>query len=1152
MNHFAFIPAMPSAQNVSSRLNVLLEQRINVLTLSMNLRTARSISERALQVISDQYKKYNTTNSENQKTAFKIHLVKTDSEFIATILAEFAKIEILTEKRKNEHRSDARDHLSHKPTGSHNDELNASIIHLGNIKDQNKEKGFRKSCFYQTVVHESLHSKGGLPDNASYSIDWLNEAITERLTTEIIQKSPELLKLINNKWSEAYHGDTAIAQYLIDFVGKDVVYAAFFSRSMNPIINELKALGFDSGRIKKIFTIAASTFDSGTHDFIDFSNYMKHLEGVAAPKREERRKLAELVPVAREAMNATNAYLSPVRDALGLPRREMRVRLEEIVRSEYKESYETARFGSIRHAVQSSGGFREENLAWLNGAITARISDSIMRQYFHSEYDSIGKNELKRSWFLNKTAEHLANLAGERAMERAFLSSDASLLKEKLFDAKLSEEEVDELFRLGSEANSKEGESKLISYLKQLRRRQRERSFTYDEEFETALNKEGWKAVYGGAGQAIPEALSRIGKEVKIEDIADQIAEKMLIEEDDIPRNSMAALHDHLASSYNGSSRFLAKLFLEAAQAHIVLETGSVSPQAVAELAEDLSEAFSDTYLAKPTLPQMLSMLGKEILYSHSQAVPLGEFLGARNSRFAADAAGMAAQCAALEKTVPEAKEYALKAAAIYGLAGITDVEGFSKLMHAADMAIHSCNRPSCERNEDMVEAILIVKAKVGPDSEKIAAEIDKRVYEQARQAFAPAKKPGYTDVSLYADIHYPERTNPVEAIETVSEKLGLIYPGSAITFSGMNGFSIYSNSLGHVIPNPPGHADGGSIAKFSAYAGASNTQRMKAVFPGLVQKHGLENGTNPFRDGALVAEAKKQLRIADHNTDFERFAALFDDYKNGGPKGIKFDMHSERQGGFLSPEDILRLKYALCLEHTCLFLELVSEFPDLAFAFKVFRNENWAHVPHVSAGVFIENNDANNGLLARISEKHHASMVPHYRFELDRDYRKDMLRKIGMNYDPGSRLVLLDFSFSVIGAQYQHIEPITSAEELLSAYFVDKGSDAYKRGSIGLALADFITALKINPADQLARSHLIAYYSDIEYDPAKILDLSKDYSNIVNTEDLVSRSAVFITQGKIGEAVDALLHAIQMSEHAAKARFLMVSIMKELAQGSK
>ena len=89
-------------------------------------------------------------------------------------------------------------------------------------------------------------------------------------------------------------------------------------------------------------------------------------------------------------------------------------------------------------------------------------------------------------------------------------------------------------------------------------------------------------------------------------------------------------------------------------------------------------------------------------------------------------------------------------------------------------------------------------------------------------------------------------------------------------------------------------------------------------------------------------------------------------------------------------------------------------------------------------------------------------------------------------------------------------------------------------------ALADFETALRINEADELARSHLVAYFADIEPNRQKVVELTSDFSRLVNTEDLVSRALAMISLGNTADALKALLAAVQLSENAVKARALI------------
>jgi hypothetical protein len=300
-------------------------------------------------------------------------------------------------------------------------------------------------------------------------------------------------------------------------------------------------------------------------------------------------------------------------------------------------------------------------------------------------------------------------------------------------------------------------------------------------------------------------------------------------------------------------------------------------------------------------------------------------------------------------------------------------------------------------------------------------------------------------------------------------------------------------------------------------------------------------------------------LEYSHKKEDLFAYGTMFERLASGRELGLAFDMDGERADGFLTPEEVLKLKYCLCLEHAYMVKAVAEEagMKDV-YLFKIFRDEQGGQIPHISNGVFIENSQYNEEILKRMSMELKKARITYYRFNEDSEFRSTLpMQETGEKRksvfaQAGKKLLLLDFSLANFGAQYQDIRLMQTGEELLSAYFVDRGSYYWRKNQREMAFEDFSTALKINPNDELARSHMIAYHSNIMLEPERVIELSDDHKLLVNSEDFVNRALAFIFKGTISPAVISLARAIQLSEYAEKARALMKDIMKRLEKSGE
>lgn len=1098
-------------------------------------------------------------NFEENKGQLKIYVAKTTSKALKEFLDSYRRLGIGGEEFR-QIELEARECFSEKRMlGLYVEELLTLFLDLEKIRNKYpKDDDFQKSAFYLTAIHEVLHSTGELGKYKGYLLEWLNDGIVELLTREIAGKNYS--KIVRDRWDPAYSHYTTAVNYLNDMVGKETVLAAFFKKDIQPIINGLKALGVSDAEIDKMFASGSRLREDGSN-FAPFSELLRGISARTAERKKEMRILRETGEIVSSSVDSMSAYMAQFFQLFGkeLPEKaKMQKELLEAARNEYLQNgTASARLASLRHAVAHFGGFKgHEGFQWLENATAEHLARRIMREYYYEEFMSLDWKTLETGQLHSAIARQLADIVGERALERAFVAGDQRIILEQLSVAGFPKEDVEKLLELGwlVGKGKKEDIDNLASCLRHMRRKRRRLLRGYAlEELEHGLENDGWESAFGKAGAAAAERLQKedaVGRNLRnLEAVLRRT--NLLPEQGFNQPRSMDELRNALINRYSGGSAFLADQFISAAKTHLTLQDGMAGHSDISSLADELTALFSDMYFAKPTMEQLLAILGEEIYYAHSHPVPLAELFDYREVRTETASARFNDAYFAITGS-PEEKANAI--ASLYNIADLKTPNDINAVFEAAEFVSSLCNRPMCEMKEDISAAILLSKAKLGDmngsyTSTQLIDSMGAAIKQRGQVQFEQSARISETDARQYLKFHFARRDVPLEPLlNELKTTLGMIYPSSLIIFDVRRGFARYNAGASSSLPNHPGLGGSGSMGKFNPYASAFNLNSIKPRFGTVLAMHGLDEKMNPFQSGPLIRAAQDELRKKGYQSDFTRFMDVFQEYRKDGPKGIRFDMDSERPNGFLTPEEVLEMKYALCMEHACLFLELVSAFPGIAVPFKVFKDEDGNPIPHFTAGVFISDDYDTQKLLDEVAAAYYRPSLPYYRFGQDKVYRKKMLERVGIEGDFRGHLVLFDLSIMNLGAQYQHIEPITTPEEMLSAYLVDRGSYHYKKGRTEDAIAAYESALAINPRDQLARSHLIAYNSDINYNPERILDLTKDLELMVNTEDFVSRSTVLIALGEAEKAIEPLLWAIQISEDSAKARFLLSKLVGKRA----
>ncbi len=803
--------------------------------------------------------------------------------------------------------------------------------------------------------------------------------------------------------------------------------------------------------------------------------------------------------------------------------------------------------------------YKDHSLEWLDDGVTEILTRSIARNLY--------QNVVQDRWDpayddFRTAAAFIGDIVGEMALLRAFFSRSINPVIEEMRRIGFEEREIDKLFELGEgmldpdRSQRVQSFKKFVKHAKHLiekkRRLQREgklKQLPFDE----------YGEVYGKAGAAAIDSLKKWNalpaaeRTAAFADMRAWLAGQNLIP-DGSTMGEVASIDDlqnHLLAHYNQPSIFDADLAINTASAHLAIQNGrEPTPTEIAELLEARASSFADYYLVKPALRQLTAAVAEDAYYSYSHEMRISDFMDVGDQDTIATASRLADE---LVKKIPEGDTG--DQAVVKGLSKLVGINADGKIEEVQAMFFFAslvptlCNKQG-DGDRDTIETILLAKARLGDVNRTYTPEEVLAVLNTILRAngFNPEFIQPLTEmprpvVSTYLQERYGRTATAedIAAFNKLLRNLNLAYPASIFNFDAKRGFIRYKiepTPTGSVVlPKPPGtNGSSGSMGKFNPYGAEAG-----ARFGEILSKHGLSPAINPLASGPKV-EAHRRV-IDWHQPEFSRFAAMFDRYSTNGNEGLKFDMDSERPDGCLTPEEVLERGYALCLEHAFLFLALNKDVGNKVIVFKVFREEEGELIPHICNGVFIDEDYINAKLFEFRAHAHKKPRITYYRFDEDAEFRAELLRKLGWEQGVKRKLVLLDLSHRNFGAQYQEVRPITTDEEILSAYFVDKGAYYMRKDRKPEALESFETALKVNPKDELARSHLVAYYSDIEYRPRNVVELTDNFALLVNTEDLVSRALVAISAGRYDHAVSALMHAIQMSEHAVKARALLREI---------
>jgi hypothetical protein len=820
------------------------------------------------------------------------------------------------------------------------------------------------------------------------------------------------------------------------------------------------------------------------------------------------------------------------------------------------------------HHNGSFGNYRGMNLEWLRVGFASQFAREKMKKWYPDR-----EAMLKEHTLVEQVSEVMTGLAGQEVMKKAFLTKTVKPIADALQGKGVGNEALAAFLESGCDAAVKGEFDNLLCLAKQFSRKINRIDKLDNAEIEAGAQYYG--RVFGPLGrEAAPRMIGLRNSDASLlyESARAQAVRLNLLADSSAPLPENMA--GQLTNRFSGRTTFDATNIENMSSAYLKLLDHAEGEAPL--FVENKALEFEAHYGVRPTVRQLMHYLADSIVYQLSE----------HQSSVLDALAGSSANLQLVEqnvKSIPSeiaSKLYkGIYSETVFSCSGISDYAGKAGDITAmateyiqtefgilkptvtdvtAILALAKANAAGTGGEEvlvtlrgwvetgwhpPMAAASLLAEARVkAPDKKAAEAYLAKHPI---------GKEPDGED--MFRWLVGPSKA---DVLVSLCGHINYAYPSCTLVLDDGAGLQISDEMNRRFLPLASRDAHQSFIGKFSPYAG--NTLHR------LVKEHGLPGSIDPLRTGRRIkmavgaikkkaaAELKTQLQgrmplvSLNQLRNVSVFATLIDEYLEGGTAGIKFDTDSHRPNGCLDSEEVLERGYALCLEHTLLFISLTRELGYLkrTLGFKVFADSHGRLIPHVCGGLLGGDGDAEHVSLEKSIETMQLTQLPfvfHHLFEMDPEFRRKVLEVSGYE-GKNPHLILIDLSNGIVGAQYQTLVPMTELA-LLSAYLTDAGTYYIKNDKVGEAVGHFQTALRINPADELARSHLVSYYSDIEPCPEKAIELTDEPQRIVNPEDFLGRALALMITGRPEEAIIAALRALQLSENFEKARFFLDAV---------
>ncbi|MBI5046615.1 hypothetical protein HZC07_02690 [Candidatus Micrarchaeota archaeon] len=798
------------------------------------------------------------------------------------------------------------------------------------------------------------------------------------------------------------------------------------------------------------------------------------------------------------------------------------------------DCWKMAFFYTFTVSVYHNGNFGDYNnlvLEWLRNSYSLYLASTQLKLEGFSGLDERTARKLQ-------PAALLAKLVGEDALQESFIKKSNAPIVKKLIEIGATEKEISDLFTAGHECVYAWSTARFMAvFLKLVRKRKRKDA---DEE-------NYYQEFFGPLGEIASKNITAFRQANDSHTL--NAARAVAIRQNLLcgPDAFQFGLDAYYLSDFRKSdSQFHDRVLRELLAPYLRLT--SRYPKTPGALVASLARNFEDQYGVKPSLKQLFAyaadQIRQEFTFKPADALEsLKSQLTA--SEYAEVCTGVSLIPVEFSKKLFLHEKGDLEL--LSSCAGIGEVKTPNIAVLVAFK--HNILTPTLA---DVVATAVALKI----ESRKNHADIEGLINGQLN-CYPLEPQPPAPAINMSVPILPKKRITKEDAIKYLSnrgldpslhhdilvlcEKLNLAYPSKVIELHERFGIRLYDNT-GYLydIDAPVAKSDNtATMGKLEPY-GIGPVTDLPLLNSGRRIKQAVRKAIKdcPAAPKSLPKQAAKTIsRVHTLSTIVDKYSGATVD------TGIQFSADGYRPNGSFTAEEVLEHGYAVCLEYTYLFLAFAKELAYArALGFKVFEDEEGNMMPHICGGIVVGEDPFEQRLFETLVLT--TSVTPyalHYVFDGDPTLKTKVLGVSGFQ-GPNSGLALIDLSRGVFSPQYNYIVPATYAD-LVAAYYSNAGAYFIRRKDYARGIENLQIALRINPAEEMAKSHFVAYYSDIKPDPVKVIELTNDIDSIVNPEDLMSRALALIACGRVSDSIIAALYALQLSQGFDKARFFLEEI---------
>jgi hypothetical protein len=814
-------------------------------------------------------------------------------------------------------------------------------------------------------------------------------------------------------------------------------------------------------------------------------------------------------------------------------------------------------FGDFGENVDFNG--QEYPAEWLNEGIPEFLARETMKGAYPRDFEKLGWRDLQEYMDAMEAVRDLISLVGERTVTDAFISGNFGIIARKAKEIHVSDK-LEELLRNPFR-----------------KKKEQEEDLEGDTGGEAGTGARAEKRYGCKLAEPASEAMAafrELPADVRLAAFERAAARlfplNLLMTKPETPAiSNWEEAEAYLTTQYNPPrTKFFIEQLIGIAKNYLELDDARAGPSDVVAFIESKAFEHQAGYGVKPTLKQLMDFVGDGVMaeYAHKKSITedYGAAFGKNEMGELREAIKITLGIIGNELFLWRNTQLALKAAGVE-----SDEFANDTLLESCLLLERRLNRPDPTFFE-VVMFLSVARMKYFRDKEPVKASDLNEKLKAERWSLNYPKELSYAAVSPQDGIAYlakhPHGKPSHEKAEKLARLCGhlqFVYPSKRIVLEPENGILLYGR-YNRIDSYRAERICSGYVSRFAPYGryGAPHKENGDSnPFAGLLGKHGLPKGINPLFSGERVKEAaRKTLEETEKEMTPARMEGLagasrkqatagwllikaFEKFSVRGQLGIRYDEFGHRPNGCFNAEEVLQYGYSLCLERAYMVIALMHELEEYVKNVIVVKVHRWEHgdvTAHACNAVLLPK--MTPVLDSNAAEIFGKPRLQHYRFERDGDFRKRLLDAAGMADDKETSMVLIDFTTTDFAPQYQEISIMTKTD-LLSAYFTNKGTYHMRHGDARAALESFETASAINPQDELALSHRISYYSEVELDPARIVELSENYALLINTEDLLSRALALVILGRVEDGIEAALRARQLSNNYKRADVFLQEI---------